>query len=348
MSAPGQATNSMALARQQLSSILLSDDAKRQIIPLLPHGVSLERVVSTIHQVVAENPEILECTPASIIMAVGKGVKQDLEFGETIHLVPFNVKVSKKGEPDRWEKRAKALRDWKGDIELVKGSGAARDVDAQCFYEKEHFIYHQGTSPFIEHHPIVDPAARGKMLGAYAWALISQRQPMKVVVMSVEEIDKIRQEKSKSWKQGEMPGWYARKTLIHQITKALPKNRKLAGVIQQFDAEDIPEAEYEIVAPAPETVTARAAADAPAPVTAAAAARPADDTPATEAQIARLLELIADEHVGQDVRDRVERRLKVGVKYGLADKWIAALELEIRTKLEAEGDELPLAGAGAR
>lgn len=343
MSATQAPPNPMALARQQVASILLSDEAKQQIIPLLPHGVSLERVVSTIHQVVADNPEILECTPASIIMAVGKGVKDDLEFGETVHLVPFRTKVSKRGQPDRYEMRAKALRDWKGDIQMVKDSGAARDLDAQCFYEKEHFIYHQGTSPYIEHQPIVDTVARGKLLGAYAWALISQRQPLKVVVMSMAEIDKIRQEKSKSWKEGELPDWYARKTMIHQIAKRLPKNRRLAPILERFDEEDITDAEFEVepVSEPAQPVTATAAAASP--VTEAAAPTPAPADPATEAQIARLLDLIADEHVNQATRERVERRLKVGIQHQLAVTWIQALELEIKTKVEAEDDDtLPL------
>lgn len=237
----------MAVIRQQVSAILLSDEAKSAIAPLLSPGVSIERVVSTIYQVVADNPELLECTPASLIMAVGKGVKWDLEFGETVHLVPFNVNLAKKDQQPRWEKRAKALRDYKGDIELVVRSGAARYVDAQCFYENEHFIYHQGTAPYIEHHPIVDTKARGKMVGAYGWALISQRTPLKASVMSVEEIDKIRQEKSKSWKNGPLPDWYARKTMVHQVTKSIPKNPRLARVLKEFDEEEIPDAEFEVV-----------------------------------------------------------------------------------------------------
>jgi phage RecT family recombinase len=217
-------------------------------MPLLPPGISLERIVSTIYQVVAENPELLECTPASLIMAVGRGVKWDLDFGETVHLVPFNVNLAKKGQTPRWEKRAKAIRDYKGDIELVVGSGAARAVDAQCFYENEPFTYHQGTSPYIEHHPIVDEKKRGKMLGAYGWAVISQRSPLKVAVMSVAEIDKIRQEKSKSWKDGPVPDWYARKTMVHQVTKSIPKNPRLAKVLRECEVEeDIPDADFEVV-----------------------------------------------------------------------------------------------------
>lgn len=249
---PEPTTKALTLVREKVSSILLNDEARRQISPLLSQGVSLERVVSTIHQVVADNPELLECTPESLVMAVGKGVKWDLDFGETVHLVPFNVKVSKRNEADRFEKRAKAIRDYKGDIELVVRSGAARAVDAQCFYENEPFKYEQGTRPYIEHHPIVDTVKRGKMLGAYGWALISQRAPLKISVMSVEEIDKIRQEKSKSWKNGPLPDWYARKTMVHQVTKSIPKNPKLAEVLSQFEEEEIADADFEVEGLAPD------------------------------------------------------------------------------------------------
>lgn len=339
----------MALTRQKVSAILTSGEAKAQIAPFLSPGVSLERVVSTINQVVAENPEILECTPASIILAVGKGVKQDLEFGETAHLVPFNHKVSKKGEkPERWEKRAKMLRDWKGDIELVKASGAARDLDAQCFYKNEHFVYHQGTNPYIEHHPIVDATERGPMVGAYAWALISQRQPLKIMAMSVAEIDKIRQEKSKSWKEGPLPDWYARKTLIHQITKALPKNRNLAPVLSAFDKEDleIPDGEFEVVetevaaganaeepvraTASPEVATASAAPSTPEPQPSSGKRRVPDDRLPTEEQVARLLELAANEAVDSEIKERVETRLaECTIDTQTAKLWIGLLEEKV-------------------
>jgi phage RecT family recombinase len=337
MTAATQQQPGTSLVRQKVAAILLSEDAKRQIAPFIPHGTSLERVVSTVNQVVAENPELLECTPESLIMAVGKGVKWDLEFGETVHLVPFNVNVAKRDQQPRWEKRAKALRDWKGDIELVVGSGAARAVDAQCFYENEYFKYEQGTHPFIEHRPIVDPVKRGKMLGAYGWALISQRAPLKIAVMSVAEIDKIRQEKSKSWKEGPLPDWYARKTLVHQVTKAIPKNPKLAKVLHEFEqeeVEEIPEADFVVT----ETVPV---AEQPA---AAAASPPADpNAPASEAQLERLLDLISDKRVNDQTRNKVDARLKKGITAGLAATWIEAIELSLRNAAAAEeGDDLPL------
>lgn len=337
MSTAQQPTPVLSLVRQKVTSILLSPEAKAQIVPLLPHGVSLERVVSTIHQVVAENPEILECTPESIVMAVGRGVKQDLEFGDTAHLVPFNVNVAKKGEKPRYEKRAKMLRDFKGDIELVKRAGAARDVQAHCFYANEPLKYEQGTNPYIEHHPIVDVQKRGAMLGAYAYARIDVHT-LKISVMSVAEIDEIRKAKSKSWKEGPLPPWYARKTLVHQVCKEIPKNPKLREVEKEFarEEEEIENGEFEVV----EEERSGAVASSPAqpepaasePVSdreAIAAAAPTGDRLATKDQIYDILDMLDHEAVSADVRDRAKERIKRGLDAQLATTWKGMLEEKI-------------------
>ena len=318
-------SDSTALTRARVSAILLTDSAKQQIVPLLPVGVAIQAVVSEVNRAVVDNPELLECTPASLIMAVSSIVKWDLAIGETAYLVPFNTKVG-----DHYEKRVKALRDYKGDIELVIKSGAARKVDAKCVYVNEYFKYEEGTQPYIEHHPITDPSKRGAMLGAYAFAKLSHYE-LKIVFMSVEEIDEIRQAKSKSWKQGAVPAWYAKKTVIHQVTKSLPKNPKLAEVLREFDREEteeeIPEGTFEVV---DETPAKPVSVQTPAPT-----------DPATEMQVGRLRGLVADARVNEATRTKVLRRLERGIPFGLATTWIEALELELRAKDE-ETDELPL------
>lgn len=285
-------STALSVTRQKVHAILTSEEAKRQIAPFLQPHTSIERVIATINQVAVENPEILECTPESIILAVAKGVDWDLKFGETVYLVPFNVNLAKKGQPARWEKRAKPVRDYKGDVELVRRSGAARSVGAHCFYAHEHFIYHQGTAPYIEHIPIVDEQKRGKLLGAYAWALVSQRAPLHVVVMSVAEIDKIRKEKSKSYKDGPLEDYapfYPVKTAVHQLVKLLPKNERLRQLDREFEREEqeIPEADFEVVGSSSAVDTASQSASetsetvarGEAATPAATAATSAPDTP---------------------------------------------------------------------
>jgi hypothetical protein len=81
MTATQTAPDTMALTRQKVSAILLTDNAKQQIMPLLPVGVAIQQVVSEVNRAVVDNPELLECTPVSLIMSVSTIVKWDLEIG---------------------------------------------------------------------------------------------------------------------------------------------------------------------------------------------------------------------------------------------------------------------------
>ena len=56
--------------------------------------------------------------------------------------------------------------------------------------------------------------------------------------MTVEEIDAIRQEKSRSWKKGALTEWYARKTVIRRAAKYLPRpSDKLAKALTADETE---------------------------------------------------------------------------------------------------------------
>lgn len=292
MTAPAAAPQTTALTRtrERVSAILLNDEARRLITPFLHQGVSIERVISEVNRVAIENPELLDATPESLIVAVSQCAKWDLAIGETVHLVPFNVTVKGvQGAPDRKEKRIKALRDYKGMVEMVVRAGCARSIDAQNVYEKEVFKYHQGTDPWVEHFPILDPRARGKQIGSYAVARLSH-YIKKIVFLSVEEIEKVRSSHSKQWKQGALPDWYGPKTCVHRVVKLIPKNPKLAEIIKAFEEEEIPDAQYEVVStsatagsePQPADGSSPESAPVEGATTAPAAATSTDATPALE------------------------------------------------------------------
>jgi phage RecT family recombinase len=351
---PDPATG-MSLTRQKVGEILLADDAKKYIVPLLPHGITLERIMPTVHRAVITNPAILDCTPASIIIAVGDTVRWDLAIGETVHLVPFREKVST--NPDKYEKRLKAIRDYKGDIELVIRAGAARSITAQNVYANEKFVYEQGDDPSIEHHPVLDPAKRGPQLGAYAIARISHYMK-KIVWLHVTEIEAVRQAHSKQWKTGAIPEWYGPKTCVHRVTKELPKNPKLAAVLHDFEEEEkIPDGEFEIVdettvaagvnrpaAGAPVTAAAEGGAVTPAPAAtpespaaseqgsdreAIAGAAPTGDRLATKEQIYDILDMLDHEAVPEHIREKIKTRIKTGLPANLASTWKQMLEEQI-------------------
>lgn len=223
--------------RKGITALLETKEARTRIEPML-RGVDYNRVMGEVYLACGENPEIIECTPTSIIRAVARAVSWGGEIGTDVHLVPFNVKVSKKGEDDRWEKRVKPIQDYKFKAELIVRCGGARSIDAQVVYADEPFEYTQGTAPAIMHKPARNTKDRGAMIGAYAIAHHGALRVPSIVYLTLDEIDAIRLKHSKQWKQGACPPWYARKTCVNQLAKLLPKSPKLALVMKVLEEDE--------------------------------------------------------------------------------------------------------------
>lgn len=221
-----------------LTAMLQGDNAKARIVPML-RGVEYDRVMGEVYLVASQSPEILECTPASIVGAVARAVSWGLTIGETVHLVPFNVKVSRKGQPDEWEKRLQAIQDYKGKIELIVGAGMAKAVRAEAVYENEVFEYEQGSSPFLKHVPSKKAAERGAIIGAYAIADHGFNRAPTIKYVPIADVNAIRARLSKQWKEGVCPPWYAMKTAVHQMAKLLPKNPRLVKVLATLEEDEV-------------------------------------------------------------------------------------------------------------
>lgn len=234
-------------AKTKELAALTKPEARRLIESVLPQGVTLERIFAEVYFAIQKNPELQNCTDASLVMAVAQCAKWDLEIGVTAHLVPFKTKVKGPNGDSSWETRCQAVRDYKGDATMVLRAGAARFIDAQTVYEGDEFEYELGSSPFVRHRP-AGLGKRGKLIGFYAVAKIN-RDDVRVLVMSREEVDQVRMQYSKSWKEHWVDGkkvaytldeipWYGLKSCVHRICKLLPTTPKLAEVLKAFAAEE--------------------------------------------------------------------------------------------------------------
>lgn len=236
----------VAVAPKAKPLVALITKRAAQVNPFLPQGMTLEGVGQIVQMMAVKQPELLSATPSSLLIAITRGLRSGLELGETWHLLPFkNTELSQKMGRPVYEVTGSA--DYKGLCELMIASGAVRYVDPQVVREGDTFSFALGLDKTLTHTP---GAKRGKITHAYVILTL----PFGVkdfLVMTAEEIEVIRQGKSKSWKKGELPAWYAMKTVIRQIAKTLPKGRKLAKLYQaiendeQAELEDIPEAEFE-------------------------------------------------------------------------------------------------------
>lgn len=228
-----------AAAKMTFKALLLSDQARAVIEPMLPEGQTYERIVREAINAKADNPDIALCEPESIIRAVSRAVSWDLEIGNTAFLVP------RKDNKSDEQPKLRAQLGYRGKIVLMsKPRGTAILVDAMAVYQEEHFRYEQGTNPFIEHRPKYDVKARGPMVAAYAYAKFGP-YAQKIVVMSVDEIRAIQEKFSFQWKGRRLEDipWYAEARCVHRLARQVPLTGKARLILSESDDADIEDAD---------------------------------------------------------------------------------------------------------
>jgi recombination protein RecT len=216
---------SVALAPQSsnLPAVFEAAENEERIKPFLPPNVSYARVVAAAQLAAMKTPALHQCTPQSIVMSIAKILQWGLEIGETAHLVPFGRECT-------------PIADYKGLAQLMIESGAVRHVDARCVYANEFFEQVQGSDARITHQPLSDAKARGALIGAYCIL----RLPFQQVVfdfMPIADIDAIRKAHSKQWGKGDCPAWYAKKTVVRQVAKLIPKGRKAGRALEVIEQD---------------------------------------------------------------------------------------------------------------
>ena len=226
------ATTTEKAPAQIVAGIIGSPAAAARIGAFLPEGVNVDRVIAAAQLSVMKLPAIAECTPQSIVLACARIAQWGLEIGDTAHLVPFGRECT-------------PVPDYRGLVEMIVRSGAARSVEARLVREGDEFRYAYGTAKFIEHRP----NAKSSAPITHAYAIANLRfQAFDFVVLDREEIEAVRA-KSKQWAKGalEACAWYAKKTAVRRVVNLIPKNPKLAEVLRSL--EEIPEAEFTEIPP---------------------------------------------------------------------------------------------------
>lgn len=193
---------------------------------MLPKGYRPDRLITGAMLAVSKNPALLECSPVSIAVALGQVAQLGLDVGITAHLVPYG-------------KACTFVADYKGYIELMCKAGA-RKVEAYVVRQGDTFEVERGTRPHLLH----KPSGKSSAAITHAYAVVWFRNgDYQFEVMTVEEIEAIRA-KSKQWNRGELPEWYARKSVIRRVAKYVPKSAELAKLLE---AEAIAEVEATVI-----------------------------------------------------------------------------------------------------
>lgn len=204
------------------------------------------------------NPELYDCTPASMTTAVLRIAQWGLDVGVTAHIVPFNVNVAPKGQPKRWEKRAQAIADYRGLIQLALDGHIIRACrPPRVVYEGDFFEYSYGLNEELKHRPC--PASRrGAIIGAYV-VTVMPFHAQTFTYLPIEDIE-LRRAKSKQWGPDQVkmcPDWYAMKAVVRAHFDKMPKKSpRLAMALtedaSEGEASEIADAEVVAIGPSTE------------------------------------------------------------------------------------------------
>lgn len=213
----------------------LLNRAAPSLAGVAPKHLTPERLVKIALSAAARTPEILACSPESILRAVMQGAELGLEVGGLLgdaYFVPFKNKTTGRTE-------AQLIPGYRGLIKLARNSGQITSIEAHVVREHDQFTLTYGLDAKLEHVPCLkgDP---GPVVAAYAIARFKDGG-YQVEVMTRAELDAI---KARS-QAGTSGPWVTdeaemqKKTVIRRLCKYLPLSAELAKAVELDTAAEM-------------------------------------------------------------------------------------------------------------
>lgn len=253
------ATALTVVERVEQSPAVLALDARAQaLVDLLPDQAAADRFRRVVIQALTKNPELLECTPDSVVLSVFEAAAQGLEpTGPAggAHLVPYNVNVGTKDRP-RYEKRAQLIPDYRGVIRLVtKPDSEIASMEARVVKEGDEFTYQLGTDAWVNHVPALDAGRSAKATThVYSVARLRRGGTPLIDVEDRAGIERVQ----KRGRQGGFTPWttdwdeMAKKTIIKRHAKVLPVRPEIRSIlVREDELAGVPADDAPVVATVP-------------------------------------------------------------------------------------------------
>lgn len=231
---------------EQSPVVRMLDDRASALMELLPDQAAADRFRRVSVQAIVKNPDLLECTPESVILAIFEAAAQGLEptgASGGAHLVPYNVNVGTKSQP-RYEKRAQLIPDYRGVINLITKpdpkTGKPSEVvsvEVAVVKEGDEFSYQKGTDGFIRHVPSL-AADRSAKATTHAYVVFQLRSGRPI--FDVEDRAGIERVRAKGRHGGFSPwdsDWdeMAKKTMIKRGSKVVPVRPEVRSILLRED-----------------------------------------------------------------------------------------------------------------
>lgn len=187
------------------------------------------------HQAVTKSPQLLQCTPGSLLMAFSEcaslGLMPSGPLGEA-YIIPYRNKGALE---------AQFMPGYRGLVTLCRRSGGVKNILPYTIHEGDDYRIEYGSEPRLHHSPTIDTKRRGDAVAFYAVATLPDGSST-FRLMTMDEVKAI-QKRSKSsggpWTTDfEAMAW---KTVIRQMVKYLPMAteeiaRALEADNRDFDA----------------------------------------------------------------------------------------------------------------
>lgn len=168
-----QNPNPTAPAKRTVKDLIMVD-YKDMISASLPKlGFTPERFTQVIYTEIRKNPQLGECSPASIIGAVLQSAQLGLMPGSLQHcyLIPYKKNKKVNGQ---WvsELNAEFQIGYKGYLELLHRTGQVAKIDARPVHEKDQYHCSYGSGGKLTHVEYDGDGDPGKVTKYYAYVLM--------------------------------------------------------------------------------------------------------------------------------------------------------------------------------
>ena len=237
-------SDQLVAVQRDVKAWLQKPEVVASITAALPRHMDGEKFAKIALTAINKNPKLLECTRESLMLAMLQSAALGLEpNGRDAHLIPYG-------------NQCQFQLDYKGIVQLVRRSGEIADIHCDVVRRGDLFTYKFGK--VVDHVPwflrddAKKPAAPGEIYAVYS------RVEMKDAgvacdVMSVEEINQIRDGRSQGykaakkynkahpWDYEEQGGSYcemAKKTVFKRHSKWLPISSELVEALAKEDEAD--------------------------------------------------------------------------------------------------------------
>lgn len=207
-----------------------------------------KRIMASLLQVASRSPQLLECTQQSLGACVMQSAALKLFPGpmQECAYVPFrNGKTGKR--------EATFMPMYQGLVKMAFNSGFVKKIGCDVVYEKDGFDYELGTQQKLRHKPYLGPGGRGERICAYA-VITTRWQEDQITVVPISFIESIKS-RSRGAKMKDSP-WngsaddydaMARKTVLKQALKMVPKSPELAEVLAADNESERPDLKKPVI-----------------------------------------------------------------------------------------------------